>query len=225
MALGLLVLALGGGLVWLALRLRAAAPVRAATRARYFDAVLPGLEGARQGRAPTGFPRVAGRMGGLELDLQVVPDSLTFRKLPALWLLVTALEPLPLSQRIHLMTRPRGVEPFSNIARLPVQTALPPGFPADAMLKSEAPLTADEAALLRLHLDLFDDPRVKELVLAPEGLRIVWLADEAERGRYLLFREAELGQEPLAPHALSPLVARLRAIRADILREGMRKCA
>jgi hypothetical protein len=66
---------------------------------------------------------------------------------------------------------------------------------------------------------------VKELVLAPEGLRIVWLADEAERGRYLLFREAELGQEPLAPHALSPLVARLRAIRADILREGMRKCA
>lgn len=225
MALGLLVLALGGGLVWLALRLRAAAAVRATARAGYLDAILPELEDARRGRAPTGFPRVAGRMGGMALDLQAVPDSLTFRKLPALWLLVTALEPLPIPQRIHLMIRPRGVEPFSNIAQLPVQTTLPPGFPADAMLKSEAPLSGAEAALLRRHLDLFDDPRVKELVLAPEGLRIVWLADEAERGRYLLFREAELGRDPLAPDALMPLVARLRAIRSDVLREGMRKCA
>jgi hypothetical protein len=45
----------------------------------------------------------------------------------------------------------------------------------------------------------------------------VILAEEADRGRYLIFREAEMGMTPLAPARLSPLLDRLRAIREDVL--------
>lgn len=223
MGVGLIVLILGGGLAWLALRLSADARARKAARAGWFDRVE--MEGARRALAPTGFARISGRMDGLEVDLQAVPDTLTFRKLPALWLLVTLPGALPLRQRIDLMIRPMGVEPFSAFNDLPHQTALPAGFPADAALRSELPLSVEEGALLRRHLDLFDDPRVKELILSPQGLRITWLAEEADRTRYLLFREAEMGAEPLDPRLLGPLLGRLAAIRADVTREEMRRCA
>ena len=64
---------------------------------------------------------------------------------------------------------------------------------------------------------MFDDPKVKELVLSPKGLRIVLLAEEADRGRYLIFRDAEMGQTPLAPARLSPILDRLAALRQDVL--------
>ena len=60
------------------------------------------------------------------------------------------------------------------------------------------------------------DPRVKELVLDPRGTRLVWLAEEADRSRFLLFRDAELGREPLDPAVLDELVGRLREL-ADTL--------
>lgn len=217
MAWLLLILA-GGGLVMLALRLRADARARRQSRAGWLDAIQ--LHDRRAALAATGFARASGHRAGLWLDLQAVPDTLTFRKLPALWLLVTMPEALPLRQRINLMIRPTGVEPFSNFDQLPCQTALPLGFPHDAALRSETELTPTEAALLNRHLALFDDPRVKELVLSPQGLRITWLAEEADRGRYLLFRDAEVGRRALQPAALDPLLAALQGLRADIMQRA-----
>ena len=62
-----------------------------------------------------------------------------------------------------------------------------------------------------------DDPKVKELVLSPKGLRIVILGEEADRGRFLIFREAEMGRTPLSPARLQPMLDRLAALRDDIL--------
>lgn len=217
MLVGLIALLLGGGLVIQSVRLTGALRHRRRARAGFLDLVAARMLHLRRATLPTGFPRLSGVIDGAEFDLQVVPDSLTFRKLPALWLLVTLPQPLPVRQRLDLMVRPRGVEPFSTFDQLPVQTAMPPGFPLDVALRSELPVTADEAALLLRHRGLLDDPRIKELVIAPQGLRITWLADEAERGRYLIFREAEMGQQPLDPQALAPLLAALTGLRDDIL--------
>lgn len=229
MGLAALVVALGGGLVLLALRLRVASAARWAARAAYLDHVAPGLADLRRAVAPTGFARLSGRVAGVTVDLQAVPDTLTYRKLPALWLLVTLPGPLPVQRTLDLMIRPMGVEPFSHFDTLPHQIALPPGFPADAALRSDGPLDLAGADLLRRHLGLFRDARVKELVLSPKGLRITWLADEADRSRYLIFRESELGQQPLPPEALAPLLARALAIRRDILGAdqgaGLQSCA
>ena len=72
-------------------------------------------------------------------------------------------------------------------------------------------------AVLRPHLHLFDDPTVKELVISPKGLRITFLADEAHRGRYLIFRDAEMGHVPLPPEDLRPRLDALLALRAAIM--------
>ena len=166
--------------------------------------------------APTGFPRLSGRYQGALFDLQVVPDTLTYRKLPALWLLVTLAEPTPARATLDVMLRPRGVEPFSNFRDLAVQITTPPGFPEDCAIRSDAPRQRRLPIWCWTHLARLDPDLLKEMVISPKGLRLVWLAEEADRTRYLAFRDAEMGKTPLAPALLEPLLAALLALRDDL---------
>lgn len=212
--LGLAFAALG---LWLALRLLRETRARAAARAGFFHAVMPLFDGGETRVQPTGFPRMTGRRAGLAFDLQAVPDTLTFRKLPALWVLITLPEPLPLHATLDLMARPSGNEPFTRFATLPQSLPTPPDLPAEIAIRSDNAARIPPPVLVARHADLFQDPRVKELVLSPKGLRIVILAEEADRGRFLIFREAEMGRTPLSPARLEPLLDRLAALREDIL--------
>ncbi|MFN4192815.1 MAG: hypothetical protein ACK4FR_07720 [Tabrizicola sp.] len=211
---GLALAALG---LWLALRLIREAKLRAVSRAGYFDAVKTLFDGCETRLQPTGFPRMTGRRGGLAFDLQAIPDTLTFRKLPALWVLVTLPEPLPLECTLDLMARPSGNEPFTRFATLSQSLPTPPDLPREVAIRCDDATRVAPPDLIARHADLFTDPRVKELVLSPKGLRIVILAEEADRGRYLIFREAEMGRAPLPPTRLAPLLDRLAAIREDVL--------
>jgi hypothetical protein len=190
---------------------------RAEARAGYFSAVKPLFDGGETRIQPTGFPRMTGRRDGLAFDLQVVPDTLTFRKLPALWVLVTLPEALPLKATLDLMARPSGNEPFTRFADLPQSLPTPPDLPNEIAIRSDDATRIPPPDLVARHADLFQDRQVKELVLSPKGLRIVILAEEADRGRYLIFREAEMGRAPLSPSRLEPLLDRLAAIRKDVL--------
>ena len=203
--------------LWLAYRLVIAARARTEARARYFDAVKPLFDGGEARLQPTGFPRMTGRQQGLSFDLQVVPDTLTFRKLPALWVLVTLPEPMPLLATLNLMARPSGNEPFTRFTSLSQSLPTPESLPKDVSVRSDDATRIPPADLIARHADLFGDPRIKELVLSPKGLRIVFLAEEADRGRFLIFREAEMGMTPLDPAHLTPILDRLRTIREDIL--------
>lgn len=212
--LGIALAALG---LWLALRLIREAAARTRARAIYFSAVRSLFDGGETRVQPTGFPRMTGRRAGLAFDLQAIPDTLTFRKLPALWVLVTLPEPLPLDATLDLMARPSGNEPFTRFADLPQSLPTPPELPKEIAIRSDDATRIPPPDLLARHADLFTDPKVKELVLSPKGLRIVILAEEADRGRYLIFRDAEMGREPLSPARLEPLLDRLAAIRKDVL--------
>ena len=212
--LGVALAALG---LWLAVSLLRESRTRIATRAAYFDAVKPLFEGGETRIEPTGFPRITGRRAGLSFDLQAVPDTLTFRKLPALWLLVTLPETLPLSATLDLMARPSGNEPFTRFNTLPHSLPVPPDLSKEIAIRSDDAARIPPPDLIARHAELFADPRVKELVLSPRGLRIVILAEEADRSRYLIFREAEMGRTPLPPARLEPLLDRLAAIRKDVL--------
>ncbi|EPX83764.1 hypothetical protein ruthe_02560 [Rubellimicrobium thermophilum DSM 16684] len=206
--------------LWLALRLARESHARTIARAAYFDAVRPLFQSAENRLQPTGFPRMTGRRGGLAFDLQAIPDTLTFRKLPALWVLVTLPEPLPLHATLDLMARPSGNEPFTRFAALPQSLPTPPELPRDVAIRTDDTTRIPPPDLIAAHADLFHDPRVKELVLSPRGLRIVILAEEADRGRYLIFREAEMGRMPLPPSRLEPLLDRLAALRQDVTAWG-----
>jgi len=208
-----LVIAMGCGI---ALRLRGQSAQRLAQRGQYLANVAPLFEAPLTAVAPTGFPRLSGRYRGALFDVQVVPDTLTYRKLPALWLLVTLVEPMATRATLDVMLRPRGVEPFSNFRDLPVQIATPPDFPEDCAIRSDAREGAAPADLVLTHLRRLDADAVKELVIAPKGLRLVWLAEEADRTRYLAFRDAEMGRKPLSPALLQPLLDALLALRDDL---------
>lgn len=219
----LALLATAFALIWL--RHRQASKARDGLRAGCLDGCKTLFTHGSKAIMASGFPRLSGHYHGTDFDIQVVPDTLTFRKLPALWLLVSIPSPLPLRATFDMMIRPTGIEPFSRFQNLPVAIATPDGFPPEASLRSDNPDGIPSERLLRHHLGPFADGRAKELVISPKGLRIVWLAEEADRGRYLIFREAELGMKPLDPDTLKPLLDYLVSLREDILAESMRTAA
>ncbi len=211
-ALALLILGL-----WLTIHLVQASRARTAAHAGFFDAVKPLFSEVTETIQPTGFPRLAGRHFGLRFDLQAIPDTLTFRKLPALWVLVSLPEPLPGLATIDLMARPSGNETFSPFSALSHSLPPVPGLPPEVAIRCDDGPQLPSAQLLADHADLFSDPKVKELLITDKGVRIVILAEEADRGRYLIFRDAELGMSPLNSERLEPLLTRLRALRKDML--------
>ena len=188
---------------------------RQSVRAAYFDAAAPLFDSVTTRLQPTGFPRVTARAGPHAFDLQAIPDSLTFRKLPALWVMVSLPEALPVAATLDIMARPSGQEIFSHHASLPQSLARPDWLPPDTVSRSD---DADHAPmpLVLPHAALFSDPAVKELLISAKGLRLVILAEEADRGRYLLFRDAELGGKPLPASRIRPLLDRLIALRTAI---------
>lgn len=214
--LPLLAAALGATALWLGWTTIAAARRRKAARAGYFAAVAPLFDRITTRIEPTGFARMTAHHGPHAFDLQVVQDSLTFRKLPALWVMLTLPEPLPVTATLDIMARPTGQEPFSHFSRLTQTLPCPAILPEGTAIRSDDAAHVVPEALIAPHLGLFADPKVKELVISPKGLRLVILAEEAERGRFLIFRDAEMGLTPLAPHRLTPLIDTLLAVRATL---------
>ena len=217
--IGLVILAaaLGATIALLALETWRNGRVRARRRAGFFDACARLFDSHRSAIAATGFPRLSGQYLGQTFHLQAAPDTLTFRKLPALWVLVTLPSPLPVRATLDVMIRPMGIEPFSNFRDLPAQIDTPPGFPEDCALRTDDPEALPDQDLLRQHLAIFDDKRVKELIVSPRGLRIVFLAEEAQRTRYLIYRDCEMGGEPLPPARVAACLDSLIALQQDIL--------
>lgn len=192
--------------------LHRAAGARRADRLAYFDDCQRLLSDVRIGRSADGFARLNGSVGGLLIDLQVLPDLLNFRKLPSLWLMVTLPVPQPVRGTTDFMMRPTGSEIFSRFGTLPIALSTPAAFPADLAVRTDDPAAAPGETVLDAVRAAFFSPKVKEVLISPRGLRIVWLAEEADRSRYLIFRDAELGRQPLSPRVLQPLLDHLLAI-------------
>jgi hypothetical protein len=213
-------LAFASLVIWLALTVMRAVRQRRAARAGYFDSVVPLFDRIVTRIEPTGFPRVTGHLGPHAFDLQALPDSLTFRKLPALWIMVSLPEPLPVRATLDIMARPTGQEVFSRFASLPVSLPCPAFLPDGAVVRTDDAAFVPPTDLIARYAPIFADPKVKELLISPKGLRLVLLGDEAERGRYLIFRDAEVGLDPLSPDRLSPHLQSLVALRNDLIAQA-----
>lgn len=207
----------GAGLLWLGVQTLYASKRRKRAREVYFMDVQSLFEQVTSRTEPSGFARVSAKIGADTFDLQALPDSLSFRKLPALWVMVTLPAPQPVKATLDIMTRPGGLETFSHFHSL--HHTLPPlaGLPEGTVIRSDNANEIPPPEKIEPHLGIFADPRVKELVISPKGLRLVVLAEEAERGRYLIFRDSELGLSPLAAERVKPLIDTLLSLR-DTLR-------
>ena len=116
-------------LVWLGFAVRRAAHRRTAARADYFSKVLPLFDRVVTRIEPTGFPRVTGHLGPHAFDLQALPDSLTFRKLPTLWVMVTLPEPMPVKATLDILARAHRAGTVHPLFQ-PAPVAALPGLPA-----------------------------------------------------------------------------------------------
>lgn len=153
----------------------------------------------------------------MTFDLQAVPDTLTYRKLPVLWLLITLTETIPVKGEMHLMSNPGQNDIFSRFGDMPVTVALPAAFPGHCTLRCDDASGLPPLSLVAAQAHLFANPAVKELVISPKGLRLVIMAEEAARGLYLLFRDAELGRNPYPAARLTPHLDTLVALRHSLI--------
>jgi len=168
-------------------------------------------------RGADGFPRMSGTYQGFPIQIYPLVDTLATRRLPALWLMVTLQDKLPVKAHFDLMMRPAGPTTFSNFDHLPHTSDSQEGFPEQAVIRTDDAEEVLPASLLAPHLEPFFGPRAKELLITENGLRIVWLLAEAERARYGVLRQAEFGEVQIEGLLVRDLLDRLIAIRKDIL--------
>lgn len=214
-AIAVAALALAAGAALAALHRRGRRRL-AAARAAVFAATYDLFESYRVTQDGIDFPSLRGRYRGHDFHLDLVTDTLTFRKLPVLWLRVSLVAALPGTGTLDILVRSQNVEFYSPSADLPHRIEPRPGWPADAMVKTDDIARAPDVAVIDRHIAMFETPQVKELLITPKGVRIVYLLDQARRAEYLVLRQAEFDHASLAPALLRDLMDRTILLHADL---------
>jgi len=211
LALALLLVAV----LWL-LHRRQRARVRC-MRAAVFDAVLTLFERYRVTQDDVDFAVLEGRYRGYEVRLEPIVDHVALRKVPSLWLLVTLRAPVPFAGAFDLLARPQNVEFYSPSSTLEHAIALPAGWPAHASLRTDRPDAMPPQEIMASHIvGFFADPKAKEIVVTPRGVRLVYQARQAERSQYLVLRQAEFAEVALTPETVRELLDRAMALYQDL---------
>lgn len=173
----------------------------AAWRGGLLDDCAGQLAAPRLGRDRAGFATLGGRVSQAAVDVRFVPDTLVHRRLPQLWLQVTLRTPLATGAILDVLRRPAGAE-FYAPDQLPIRFPAPETWPPDTLVRgtagAEALLARAAPALSRI----LADPRVKEVLVMPDGLRLTVQASQGARGTYLLLRGIRFPLARLAPELL-----------------------
>jgi hypothetical protein len=192
-----------------------------AARDGLFDAVVWMLSDARVHTGPGRYPVLTGSHGGHPVRADVVVDSLTLRKLPLLWLVVTVSRPVAVDGTVGVLTRPGGTEVFSRNASLAHRVPTPDGFPVPARIATSRAVDVPRRVLAALGERVRDD-RVKEIEAGPAGVRVVYRLAEADQGRYRAGRRVDFGMPTLTPLALAALLTGLDSVAEALTREHVR---
>jgi hypothetical protein len=149
----------------------------------------------------TAYPVLRGRYRGSPIRMELIVDTLAVRKLPVLWLKIDVRLPLPVAGVFDFLVRPQNTEFWSPLWRLPHDLAIPSDWPAHALLRTDNHDTAILQSTIAEFMAEFNDERMKELVISPHGVRLVYMADQGRRLHYGVLRRAHFEQLPL-PNAM-----------------------
>lgn len=164
------------------------------------------------------YPIVHGRYRGTPVAIEPHLDAMQVRKLPTLWLFVTVERPLRTGGTLSLMMRPRSAEywsPFNDLDEIIEPSS---GFPDHTNIRASNARAAGLASVLPDHRDFLADPKAKEILITPKGVRLVWLAEEAERATYMVTRQASLSGAPIPVAAVVALIERALQIAETVER-------
>jgi hypothetical protein len=200
--------------LWLIYRRARARQV--AVRSAYFDDCKSLFEDCRVVPHGTDFPVLEGRHAGHQFRLEPIVDHMAVRKLPSLWLKVTLLGDLPVPGAVDFLARPQNMEFYSPSASLPHSLRIPAGWPQHAMLRTDIDDPSLPLDLLAPHMHIFDDPKAKELLVTPRGVRIVYQASQGQRAYYLVLRQPEFGDPRLPPKLALQLLVQAIAVYSSV---------
>jgi hypothetical protein len=197
---------------------RREARIAAAARHSILDSAKNVLEDARVEIDTCSFPKMDGTFRGRAFRVALVPDTLTFRRLPQLWLDVTMKRSLPIDGSVAILIRPTGADYFSMTDRLTDRIEPPANFPEMCLIKGDGPgarhiferVAPYVAGLLR-------DPYVKEVVITPRGIRIMRQLAEGKRGDHLILRQIVFENARLNPDDLGELLAEVLEVEGLLL--------
>ncbi len=212
---GAIALALVLHLVYLAQRSRRQAAAALVADAANVAQVMAGVVDISSGTA--GVSAWAGSWNGERAQVSTIVDTLATRKLPTRWISVSITEKVDVPGIFDMMMRPGSATTFSNFDLLAYTLPTPAGLPAEVVVRSDRAEASFPIASLTRHTDIFDDPRAKELLITPKGVRIVWLLGEADRVRYGVFRQADFGgSDRVDPALVEKLLSSASRLRAAI---------
>lgn len=182
-------------------------------RAQLLDRCSALLQQPQVSASEAGYARLQGQYRGYRVDMSLVEDHLTMRKLPSLWLqLLVEGVPINGAGTLGVLARPQNTEFYSACWDWIVAVDPLPGWPAHALYRSYA--SPPDLNLADPHVrGLFSDDKAKELVLTPRRVRVTYQAKQAERGDYLLLRTANFDHDPLSPELVQSLLERAIGLR------------
>ncbi len=158
------------------------------------------------------YPVLEAHYQGLPVRLEHVLDNMGWRKLPSLWLKASLLVPNAARGTLDFLVRPQGIEFYSPSFDFHQHLPVPEHWPRNSLLCTLPGAATPPLDRLTPHIDAFDDPKTKELVVTPRGIRLVYQAAQAERPDYLVLRQATFSNPRVDPALVSALIHRLIAI-------------
>ena len=185
-------------------------------RAGLFEDVRGLLTDAEIIRASNDYPKLRGRYRGHAVAIDAVVDHMAVRKLPSLWLRTTVLTAIPYLGTCDVMARAHNVEFYSPSGDLDHVLKLPAGWPDHLTVKTDDPDTMPPDEILTRHIAVFDDPRMKELLVTPRGVRLVRQAAQGSRAEYLVLRQALFGAVRIPREQLTAMLDAAIALTEDL---------
>ncbi len=164
-----------------------------------------------------GTQQLEGVYAGQAIQLKTITDTLSVRKLPSLWLMVTLPCAVPVTAKLDMMLRPAGVTSFSNFDFLDHTLKSPDGFPEFAVLRSDKLAGYADLVIIKQHIGIFANPKFKELLVTPQGLRLVLQVAEASRAHYGVLRDARFGDVSIDRAIVQDALETLLALKAALV--------
>ncbi|MGB4811397.1 MAG: hypothetical protein WBP13_02795 [Methylophilaceae bacterium] len=188
---------------------------KADSRSRIFEESLPLLAKMQQSLDQANLPILKGDYDGYKVSLSIVEDTLGWRKVPPLWLLIKVEANAINKGTLDYIVRPSNGEFYSPSWQWEGNLSIPSNWPQHAILKYQhQPI--DIKAIDAYVLQLFADVNMKELLVTPSMTRLTYMIKQAERGEYLIMRNAIYENTPIPQNIVEKLLKQAVSIQSDL---------
>ncbi len=184
-------------------------------RQHMFDELESLLQHSTRTTDKANLPVLQGSYGGYKVAFSVVEDSIGWRKLPPLWLLVKVEANRATTGTLDMIVRPANNEFYSPSWQWDGNLAIPASWPQHAIMKYHQ--QAVDVALLGRHVPaMFADDKMKEVLLLPNMVRLTYMVKQAERGEYLIMRNTVFDAQPIDKTVAEGLLKQAIALRTTM---------